>query len=155
MLYLDSSALIKRYFREKGSDVMNARFDRGGQIYTSTLTYAEVQSAFGRAFRMKEITGARLGELREAFVQDWSFGLSALEVDTRTMIALPKLVEQYSLKASDAVHLSTAYWLRDSLRISSHRSAQADSVEFGVADKTLGQIAIQCGLRVFNPEAEG
>jgi predicted nucleic acid-binding protein len=30
MLYLDASALAKRYFNEKGSDVVAARFESGG-----------------------------------------------------------------------------------------------------------------------------
>jgi predicted nucleic acid-binding protein len=154
MLYLDSSALIKRYFKEKGSRALNARFERGGEIYTSVLSFAEVHGALARAFRMKELASRELGILREAFDGDWLIGLSPLEVSLHTMIALPKLVEQFPLRASDAVHLSTAHWLRDTLRLRAGGSRMGESVEFGVADQRLGQIAFECGFEVFNPENE-
>lgn len=154
MLYLDSSVLIKRYFKEKGSHALNARFQRGGEIYTSVLSFAEVHGALARAFRMKEVSSRELTSLREAFDGDWLIGLSPLEVSLRTMITLPKLVEQYPLKASDAIHLSTAHWLRDTVRLRAGRSREGESVEFGVADQRLAQIALKSGLRVFNPEDE-
>jgi len=153
MLYLDSSALLKRYFKEKGSRALNARFDRGGDIYTSVLSFAEVHEAIARAYRMKEVGSRELANLREAFEFDWSIGLSPLEVNLSTMVALPKLVEQYPIKASDAIHLSTAHWLRDTFQLHGGASMR-EPVEFGVADQRLGQIAFQCGLRVFNPEED-
>jgi predicted nucleic acid-binding protein len=154
MLYLDSSALIKRYFKEKGSRALNARFERGGEIYTSVLSFAEVHGAMARAFRIKEVGAKELASLRESFDGDWLIGLSPLEVSLQTMIALPRLMEQYPLKASDAIHLSTAHWLRDEVRLRSRESRVVESVEFGVADQHLGQIALKCGLQVFNPEDE-
>jgi predicted nucleic acid-binding protein len=154
MLYLDSSALIKRYFKEKGSRALNARFERGGEIYTSKLSFAEVHGAIARAFRMKEVSFSELASLREAFEGDWLSGLSPLDVSLPIMIALPKLVETYPLKASDAIHLSTAYWLRDTVRLRAGGTFEEESVEFGVADARLGKIARKCGLQVFNPEDE-
>jgi predicted nucleic acid-binding protein len=154
MLYLDSSALIKRYFKEEGSRALNARFERGGEIYTSVLSFAEVQGALARAFRMKEVSFQEFVNLRKAFEGDWLVGLSPLEVSLYTMIALPKLVEQYPLKASDAVHLSTACWLRDTVKLRPGGVYAGESVEFGVADRRLGQIAAKCGLQVYNPEDE-
>jgi len=154
MLYLDSSALIKRYFKEKGSGALNARFKRGGEIYTSVLSFAEVHGALARAFRMKEVNSKELASLREAFDGDWLFGLNPIEVSLHTMIALPKLVEQYTLKASDAIHLSTAVWLRDAVLPRAGGPRGGESVEFGVADKRLGQIGFECGLQVFNPQDE-
>jgi predicted nucleic acid-binding protein len=154
MLYLDSSALIKRYFTEKGSRALNERFERGGEIYTSTLSFAEVHGAMARAFRMKEVSSKELVNLREAFEGDWLMGLSSVEVSLQTMMALPKLVEQYPLKASDAIHLSTAYWLRDAVILRPGGIRGSEFVEFGVADRRLAQIAAKCGLRVFNPEDE-
>jgi predicted nucleic acid-binding protein len=130
MLYLDSSALIKRYFKEKGSRALNARFERGGEIYTSVLSFAEVHGAMARAFRMKEVSPKELTSLRESFDGDWLIGLSPLEVSVHTMIALPNLVEQYPLKASDAIHLSTAHWLRDTVRLRAGGSRVGESVEF-------------------------
>ncbi len=152
MLYLDASALVKRYFTERGSRALNAKFELGEQIYTSLLSYGEVHATMSRAYRTGKLNAIELSRIREAFESDWSFGLSALDVNIQTMSALPKLVAQYPLKAGDAIHLSTAFWLRDTLRLQGHPGLPGNLVEFGVADKRLGVIAVECGLQVFNPE---
>lgn len=154
ILYLDTSALIKRYFTEKGSPVLNARFERGGKIYTSLLTFGEVHAAMSRAHRMKKLSAVDLNKIREEFQSDWEIGLSPVEVNVQTMKALPKLVEEHPLKAGDAIHLSTAFWLNDTLRARGHSGRLEHSVEFGVADARLAEVAADCGLQVFNPERE-
>jgi predicted nucleic acid-binding protein len=152
MLYLDSSALMKRYVIEKGSGPLSARFERGENIYTSLLSFGEIHTALARAFRMERLTAEDLTRSREAFLNDWLFGMSAIEVNIHTMTALPGLVENYLLKAADAIHLSAAIWLRDRFRLRGHRPVHKDEVEFGVADTRLSQAATKCGLLVFNPE---
>jgi hypothetical protein len=98
------------------------------------------------------MSSKHLASLREAFESDWLIGLSPLEVNLHTMIALPKLVERYHLKASDAIHLSTACWLRDAVWLRPGGSHVGELVEFGVSDKRLAKIAQECELQVFNPE---
>lgn len=152
MLYLDTSALVKRYSSEKGSKEVVSRFDRGEKIFTSRLTFAELQSSLGRKFRARELTAQDLNRLREEFHSDWLFSLNVLDLNVGTMSALPGLVEQYELKAGDAVHLSAAFWLRDTIRLRRMGGGPVESVEFGVADKQLAKIAQMCGFQVFNPE---
>jgi predicted nucleic acid-binding protein len=152
MLYLDASALVKRYFVERGSAVVAARFDSGEQIFTSMISFAEVHSAIGRKLRSKEVDKREFVRLRDAFENDWLFSLNKLDVDLRTMTALPQLVQSHALKAGDAIQLSTAVWLRDSFRSRSGHAQSGGNFEFGVADKKLGKIASQYGLQVFDPE---
>ena len=154
ILYLDASALAKRYFNETGSEVVAARFESGEKIFTSLLCFAEVHSAIARKFREKEFDEREFNRLREAFREDWLFSLGKLDFDLNSMNALPRLVETYSLKAGDAIHLSTAFWLRDSLRKGKWRGEAEETVEFGVADNRLAKVALECGFQVFNPEGE-
>jgi predicted nucleic acid-binding protein len=154
MLYMDSSALAKRYFQERGSRAVSARFVRGEAIYTSVLTYGEVHAAMGRKFRSNETDAEELERRRDAFTSDWLFGLSKVELSVHTMSALPKLVEVYDLKAGDAIHLSAALWLRDTIYLRTQSTRAKEAVEFGVADRRLGWVAAQCGLQVFDPENE-
>jgi predicted nucleic acid-binding protein len=154
MLYLDGSALVKRYSSERGSRAVAARFGRDERIFTSRLTFAEVHSSLGRKFRAGELNIQALARVREEFETDWLFGLSVLDLDNGTMSAISQLVEQYDLKAGDAVHLSAAFWLRDTIRLGRIRGRAGESVEFGVADKQLARIARMCGLQVFDPEAQ-
>jgi predicted nucleic acid-binding protein len=154
MLYLDASALVKRYSSERGSGAVLARFERDDKIFTSRLTFAEVHSTFGRKFRLGELNEQGLTRVREEFENDWLFSLSVLDLDVGTLSALPRLLEEYDLKAGDAIHLSAAFWLRDTIRRRRVRGQPEEPVEFGVSDLQLARIAKRCGLRVFNPEEE-
>jgi predicted nucleic acid-binding protein len=152
MLYLDASALAKRYFTEKGSAVVAARFESGESIFTSIFSYAEIHSAIARKFRDKILEKQEFIRLRDEFQNDWLFSLSKLDLDLNSMTALPGLVETYSLKAGDAIHLSAAVWLKDSLRVGKWGGKTGGTVEFGVADNRLAKVAQECGFQVFNPE---
>jgi len=154
MLYLDASALAKRYFKEPGSGAIAARFESGERIFTSILSFAEVHSAIARQFREKRLNRQEFVKLRDALRDDWLFSLSKLDLDFNSMIALPALVENYSLKAGDAIHLSTAIWLKDSLRIGVSGGKSGGTVEFGVADNQLAKVAQELGFQVFNPKDE-
>jgi|GEM_PF-825565 len=152
MLYLESSALVKRYVQEEGSKAVISRFERGEIIYTSVLSFAEVHTAIGRKFRDKQLDVGEKEKLVEEFATDWLFSLNILELTINTMSALPSLCRQYSLKASDAVHLSAAVWLKDSARIHALGSGAAASViEFGVSNRQLANAARQHGFQVFDP----
>ena len=45
-IYWDSSALIKRYFEEPGSDTVQNLFQKGQAHFTATLAHAEILSRF-------------------------------------------------------------------------------------------------------------
>ena len=152
MLYLDSSALVKRYVQEEGSKAVTSRFERGEIIYTSVLSFAEVHAAIGRKHREKQLSINEKGKLVDEFMNDWLFSLSILELTTHTMTALPALCEQYFLKSSEAIHLSAAIWLKDSIRVHAKRfEGSGNIVEFGVCDRRLGEAALKRGFQVFNP----
>lgn len=152
MLYLDSSALVKRYVQEEGSKAVTSRFDRKEAIYTSVLSFAEVHAAIGRKYRDGELSATEKGKLVDEFQTDWLFSLNILELTITTMLALPSICEQYSLKASDAVHLSAAVWLKDAIRLRAKGfDVGGKVVEFGVSDRQLGEAALKCGFQLFIP----
>lgn len=155
MLYLDASALAKRYFNENGSELVAARFESGEGIFTSVLSFAEIHSVMARKFRGGDFGVAEFSRLKELFQDDWAFSLSKLELDFAAMTSVPRIVENVALRASDAIHLSTAIWLRDSVRLGTASRSRGNSVVFGAADKRLIQAAMQFGLEVFDPEADG
>ena len=153
MLYLDSSAIVKFYFKEAGSEAMIAKAKAGDQaVGASVLSFAEVHLAMARKYREGQISSAELVRLRERFGNDWSL-LEVLDLNTQMMAALPKLVEQFPLKAADAVQLSTALWLKNNLE-SELEAGSSEVLEFASADQILIGTARKCGLQVFNPEEE-
>lgn len=148
MLYLDASALIKRYYHESGSDAVNARFATGERIFTSVLSYAEVQAALGRKYHQRGLSRADFQRACDGFRWHFVIGLSVLEADTNTMAAVPALVERYPIRGEDAVHLSAALWLRDMVRLIPQFAPGERTVEFGTADKQLARYARDWSERV-------
>jgi predicted nucleic acid-binding protein len=153
MLYLDSSALVKLYSKEAGSAALQSRLKVGDKLFTSALTYAEVFATLARHQRERRIQQRIFDQLSDAFVNDWTYLLNVLEVDTRILTGLRELVTRFPLKASDAIQLSSALWLRDTCRANPGFASGDIHLEFAVADSSLAAVAAQCGLNVFNPES--
>src|SRR5256885_1147388 len=99
MLYLDASALIKRYLNEKGSSILAARFLSGEEIFTSMLSFSEVHASIARKFRLGELDVDEIIRIRKTFERDWLSSLNVLDVNLRTMSALPSLVKRFPLRA--------------------------------------------------------
>lgn len=154
MLYLDSSALAKRYFLERGSKQLRERLNRGDRVFTSELSFAEVHAAIARKYHERGISRKAYLRLRRIFLEDWLLALNRVEITVNTMTAIPDLLERYQLKGADAVHLAAAIWLRDVLTVGVSAAGDDATLEFAVADARLSQTAARCGLRVFNPESE-
>jgi uncharacterized protein with PIN domain len=51
ILYLDSSALVKLFAEETGSELVRAAVDQAARSYTHLISYAEVRAALARALR--------------------------------------------------------------------------------------------------------
>jgi uncharacterized protein len=152
MLYLDSSALVKLYFKEPGSDSLLFRIKAASQAITaSVLSFTEVHAAIARKRREMDISSAGFFRLRDQFETDWSKRIEVIELNGLTMAALPRLVEQFPLKAGDAVQLSTALWLYGEMKRELGRERDG-ILEFVASDRTLAHSARKCGLQVFNPE---
>lgn len=147
MLYFDSSALVKRYIREPGSEGVSARCAAGGRLFISALGYAEILASLGRKMRAGDIQPSDFDSACARLQGDWNRAFEILQLDDATMAHIPALVMRHSIRGADAVHLSAALWVRDFVARPS-----SESIEFVVSDLALARIAIACGLAVFNPE---
>jgi uncharacterized protein len=143
VFYLDSSAWVKRYVRERGSLWVTSLFDRQEQIASVSLGYVETMAALSRRLPTDD-----LGLVEPLVKADW-----------QNMIRLPftgQLVEQavdlarrYRLRGADAVHLTAASQLRGVL------TSVGESVVLVSSDDELLKAALAHGLQVENPAAWG
>jgi len=71
ILYLDASALVKRYVKERGSQDVIALTAAAGAVATSLVSRAEVAAALARAVRLGVLDddGGRRAQRR--FSRDW------------------------------------------------------------------------------------
>ncbi len=141
MIYFDSSALVKRYLREVGSESVNALLLSEETIVISRLAYPEMLSAFMRKHRGGELVRKSLRSVIDQFESDWKH-FSIVEFHDELFPIIKALIEKYPLKGADAVHLSSALWLKQASR---------EDVKFVASDLNLLKAAESENLHAINP----
>lgn len=152
MLYVDSSALVKRFVREAGSEELDERLQAGDRIYTSALSYAEILSALSRKHRSGQLAEPDFKAARTFFFEEWASFLNILPVDTQSMSFVIEIMDAIELRASDAIHLSSALYLAAAASKEQHPFF-GPRLEFAVCGLRQARAATAFGLLVFNPEA--
>jgi uncharacterized protein len=157
VLYLDSSALIKRYQNERGTEALNARLRQEARdlrsVFTSVLTYAEIHAAFARRAREKQLSAEEAADVQDEFDGDWVLSIGPIELGTGVLVFVRDLVREFPLRGADAIHLASALWLRDMARLGMKVDQYTGPLVFVSSDKQLAKAAAKSHLEVFNPEA--
>lgn len=101
-LYVDSSALLKRYVDEHDSDAANELMQSDPVLVTSRLTEVEVRRNLARL-----LDGDALDRQRQALSVDLdTFALVGL--DATTMNTAARIAEQTLCRSLDSIHLGAA-----------------------------------------------
>jgi len=114
ILYLDTSALVKLYAIEAGSQQVRSAVSDAERLITSIVAYPETRSALARKRRRHEITAPMLEACRREFDDDWD-RIRQLPVDDPTVRRAGDLAEEHGLKGFDALHLASAELMRISI----------------------------------------
>ena len=144
ILYLDTSALVKRYFREPYSDEVISRWRSAEQIVISAVAYAETTAAMYRKKREADFADTLLRKLLDSFSRDWE-SFIRMEVNDELNGYVDRVVEGYPLRGFDAIHLATAMIIRERL---------SEPFIFACFDDRLLQAAQAEGLETFPPRQE-
>jgi uncharacterized protein len=156
VLYVDSSALVKHYVQEVGSSVLKAKLLEHSQftpgVLISNVGYAEILAAFARRLRESPTLLVETGRLEAEFLYDWLFRITHLEVDVGVLGYIQDIVHNHPLRGLDAIHLASALWLRDTLKLNSKMRLEGGPLIFGTSDHQLKNAAQKAGLDVFDPE---
>lgn len=107
ILYLDTSALVKIYVAERGTDVTASAVEQASRVATSRVTYAEARAAFARAKREGIVTASMLREVVDRLDADWA-RYDVVEVTEPLARRAGALAEKRALRGFDAIHLASA-----------------------------------------------
>jgi len=156
VLYLDSSALFKRYQKEQGTETLNSRLRKEARdlrsVFKSVLTYAEIHAAFARRAREKLLSAGEAAAVQDEFDADWALSIGPIELGTGVLAFVRNLVREFPLRGADAIHLASALWLRDMASVGIKTDQYTGPVVFVSSDKQLARAAAKSHLDVFNPE---
>jgi predicted nucleic acid-binding protein len=139
ILYLDTSALVKRYFLEQQSDELLSRWAQAEVIVTSSVAYAETVASFFRKKRETALEEKIIQEVLDAFFLDWKSFLRVEVTDELNEVIL-QIVTGHSLRGFDAIHLASAILIRETI---------PEEFFFACFDQRLGQAAREEGLATF------
>lgn len=112
MIYLDTSALIKRYIWESGSEHVLQIYKGNATLVTSKIAYVEAYAAFTRRMREGHLSPIRYSRVCRLFEREWPAYLT-VEVRDEVLRLSRDLIKKYPLRGFDALHLASAksLWL--------------------------------------------
>lgn len=128
-LFFDTSAFIKRYVDEKGSQKVQALLMDADEVGLSVLILPESLSTLSRLLRENRISQKNYLDLKKAIVTDVSHidfcGMTTAVIE-KTVVCL----ERNPLRALDAIHLGSALVYQPDLFVSAdHRQITAAKQE--------------------------
>ena len=142
VLYLDTSALLKRYVTEAESETVIAKMDEAIAIATALITRTEVAAALSKAQRETRISTRESQRAEQEFLEDWAdFG--RVPVTEELADSAAQLAWTRELRAYDAVQLAAA------LKCQSILARYGQDTVFACFDKDLCRAASTEGLETW------
>jgi len=147
MLFLDTSALVKLYVQEEGSDRMVelAHPDTGHILTILALARVELRAAVRRRASMGDFDPSTADDLIALFEEHWQTVMLLQPVTDHVLETAARLIDTYTLRAYDAVQLAGG------LAVRSNTSGE-ENVWFVTSDQDLIPPAQQEGFEVVNLE---
>jgi predicted nucleic acid-binding protein len=136
--YFDTSALIKKYIEEEGSEEVVRRWNNSDLMAVSSVAYAEFFSAINRKRREGTLSEEEYLSAIQDFKSDWET-LVMIEVTIHLNQFIEDLTSSYPLRGFDAVHLASALYFQQ---------FEEEQLCFICADRRLNDAAQQEGLNV-------
>jgi len=106
-LYLDTSALIKRYVNETGSTDVREWIRSADDKAITLITRAEMSAGINRLLRMKLLSQKDFGDALEEFRSDW-VDYHRLPISETLVARADALACEHVLRGYDAIHLAAA-----------------------------------------------
>jgi len=145
MLFFDTSALVKRYADEQGTETVDGLIENADEtIVITSLSVIEMTSAFRRKYNTGEITETERDGLLVAFFEEATETYTVIPVAETAFENAFDLVLEDDLRTLDALQLGTALELRP---------PDLD-VTFVCADEKLVSVAEEHNLPTLNPATD-
>ena len=138
-LYLDTSALVKCYIAEDGSDDVIALMADAAAVATSLVTRTEVAAALAKAVRDDRVDEDEAQRAHRKFLREWpDFG--RVPVTDALVERADALAWEHGLRAYDSIQLAAALACEDMV------GALGVDVLLATFDRQLREAVARAGL---------
>ncbi|MEO5887728.1 MAG: type II toxin-antitoxin system VapC family toxin [Anaerolineales bacterium] len=138
ILYLDTSALAKKYILEQDSERVIAWMDEADLIGTAILTRAEIAAALTRAVKASRLPQEGVNKTLDDFRADWRH-FQRVQIDESLVARADSFACVYGLRGYDAIHLASGVIWQESIQM---------PVTFVTFDAELRDAARKAGLQI-------
>ena len=144
IVYIDASALVKRYVAERWSSQVIELTARADIVATSVVSRAEVAAALARAARLGALDHESARRAQRKSSLEWP-DLARVPVTELLVARAEMLAWDYNLRGYDAIQLASAVTWQESI---------GEDVVMATFDRQLWQAAPAAGVQVW-PEDLG
>ncbi|OGV64419.1 MAG: twitching motility protein PilT [Lentisphaerae bacterium RIFOXYA12_FULL_48_11] len=106
-VYLDSSALAKRFVNENGSDAVEVLCGKADMLGLSVICMPEVVSALNRRVREHLLTPAQYRQAKQRLLEDIR-DADIIQLTATVLGSTIHVLEASSVRAMDAIHIACA-----------------------------------------------
>lgn len=145
ILYLDTSALVKRYVAEPGTAEVAQAIASAEVAGTSIIARGEMAAALSRAVRGRLLAADVAASALQVFRSDWP-RLVRVQATEYLVARADGLAWDLGLRGSDAVHLAAGLLWQEGMD---------EPVTFATFDRRLWEAAAQRGLQPYPVDLPG
>lgn len=142
IVYMDASALVKRYIAEAGSDDVAELIQQASVIGTAIISRTEVAAALAKAVRVKYLARDQARSALKVFTAEWE-NLIRLQLSEILVARAASLAWDHGLRGYDATHLAASLFWQEML---------GESVTVATYDRQLWEAANETGLMTWPKE---
>ena len=145
IVYLDASALVKRYVTERGSRETGALSAKADVVATSLVSRAEVAAALAKAVRLGIVEPDNGRRAQRAFASQWP-DIAKVPVTEALMSRAEALAWDFALRGYDAVQLASALTWQE---------AVGAEITLATFDRQLWDAGKKAGIRIWPETLKG
>jgi uncharacterized protein len=139
IVYLDASALVKRYVAERGWRETRELSTKADVVATSLITRAEVAAALSKAVRVGIIDPDGGRKAQRAFASQWP-DIAKVPVSEALVSRAEALAWDFALRGYDAVQLASALTWQE---------AVGAEITLATFDRQLWDAGKKAGIRIW------
>jgi len=145
--YFDTSAIVKRYRKEVGSEILDKMFERKELGFTiSFWSILEFIVAFSTRIRREELSREALDAVVSRFLKDVLDRFAITSVNDELVASATPLATKHALPSADCLQLASAIHLKKALE------PTKEELVLICSDKDLCKAAEEEGVEFIDPE---